>query len=64
MIVKQKKATLMNKIISLERNKDYYGIYLKTKIEKSENDIKLFTLSLSRYKFIIDIEKINLNIDS
>jgi hypothetical protein len=63
-VVKKKRAELRNKIKILESNNESYTIsHFKTRIEKIENDIKLLTLFQSQSKLLLDIDKINLNID-
>jgi hypothetical protein len=60
----KKKVALRDKITNLEFNhKAYTDSYFKDLLEKSENDFKIATLHAAEYKFLLDINKINLSID-
>ncbi|MDR1244815.1 MAG: hypothetical protein LBJ98_02425 [Endomicrobium sp.] len=62
-VAMEKRRTLKEKIISLERNKVLGVTYYKALIEKKENDVKNLTLFAAEYSIYPDLNKINLDID-
>ena len=62
-VVKKKKEMLRDKITNLERNGVCGVLYYKTLLEKKENEVKESTLLAAGYKYLVEINKINLNID-
>ncbi|GMO68341.1 MAG: hypothetical protein Nk1A_7070 [Endomicrobiia bacterium] len=62
--LKQKMATIDDKILSLEHNEGFCGLpCLKAKIEKKKTEIEQFTLLANVFENIVKIDKINFDID-